>query len=139
MDLYLSSLGSFFCYHSSSDPVKRRPCSIAPSRSLLAYHFFSVAFYAIWIMFAYTRTIHSSQNGHSNGNPKSHSTTPHFNQYPALLIKSVRVVRQFHLTEYLSIFFLNLSFLVLDSLCSVRSVTLDGNTLVVGFKFAQVE
>lgn len=64
---------------------------IAPSPSLLAYHFFSVAFYAIWIMFTHARTIPSSPNGLSNRNAKPHATIPRFHQYPALLIKSVRV------------------------------------------------
>ena len=72
--------------------VDSRSCSIIPSRCLLAYHFFSVAFYSIWIMFTHPRTIPSSPNGHSNGNAKPHSTKPQFSQYPALLKKSIRVV-----------------------------------------------
>ncbi|KAF8810490.1 squalene epoxidase [Phlegmacium glaucopus] len=64
---------------------------IAPSPGLLAYHFFSVAFYAIWVMFTHARTIPPPQTSHSNGSAKPHSTIPRFNQYPALFIKSVRV------------------------------------------------
>ena len=92
-------------------------------------------------MFTHARPI-PLQNGHSNGNAtKSDSTTPRFDQYPALLIKSVRVVRRYiYLPEYFEYhFFLNLSFLVLDGLFSVRSAVMDGNTLVVGFEFVQVE
>ena len=77
--------------------------SIAPSPSLLAYHFFSVAFYSIWIMFTHPRITPSSENGHSNGSAKSYSTIPRFYQYPALLIKSVRVVRRSYLPIYLNI------------------------------------
>ena len=66
---------------------------IAPSPSLLAYHFFSVAFYAIWVMFTHARTIPSLQNGSA---AKPRSTVPRFDQYPSLAIKSVRVVRLSH-------------------------------------------
>ena len=119
------------------------PCSIAPSPCFLIYHFFSVAFYAIWIMFTDDRTIPSSQNGsrcYSNGNANPRSTTPRFDEYPALLIKSVRVV---HFSIFLRLWTLFppwiFSFLVLDSLCCVWSAILDGNMLVVGFEFTQVE
>jgi len=65
---------------------------IAPSPTLLAYHFFSVAFYSIWVMFTQGQIIPSIQNGYSNGSVKLHSTIPRFDQYPALLIKSIRVL-----------------------------------------------
>ena len=136
MVLYLSSPGSFFLTIILVLILKvdSRSYSIIPSRCLLAYHFFSVAFYSIWVMFTHTRTIPSSPNGHSNGNAKPHSTKPQFNQYPALLLKSVRVVR-LSISEYLQHgLFLNILFLVLDSLCSVRSAIMDGNTSVISFE-----
>ena len=107
MDLYLSFPGSFFSlsFQFWSCKLILRSCSIIPSRCLLAYHFFSVAFYAIWIMFTHARTIlSSSPNSHSNGSAKPHSTIPRFNQYPALLVKSARVVSQF-ISEYLQLSF----------------------------------
>ena len=88
-------------------------------------------------MFTHVRTTPSSQNGHSNGNAKPHSTTPRFDQYPALLIKSVRVVSRHVFFE--RPFSESFVFLVLDGMCSVRSAIMDGNTLVVGFEFPPVE
>lgn len=59
---------------------------IAPSVLLLAYHFFAVAFYSIWVMFTHPRVI--SQPGE-----KPVYAIPSLDQYPFLLVKSVQVVR----------------------------------------------
>ncbi|PPQ81167.1 hypothetical protein CVT26_010479 [Gymnopilus dilepis] len=72
---------------------------IAQSPALLAYHFFSVAFYSIYVMFAHPSVPSPpapSSNGVANGNGHSVEVTtvgsrPSLFQYPALLIKSVRV------------------------------------------------
>ncbi|KAH9479128.1 Squalene monooxygenase [Psilocybe cubensis] len=75
-----------------------------PSPALLAYHFFSVAFYAIWVMFTHPVEVptqsppksisngngHASGNGHANG-VKPVLKRPSIIQYPALCIKSILV------------------------------------------------
>jgi squalene monooxygenase len=69
---------------------------ITPSPVLLAYHFFSVAFYSIWVMFTHPHVVPASRhipngNGHVNGNLKPVYATACIHQYPALFIKSLRV------------------------------------------------
>ncbi|PPQ94695.1 hypothetical protein CVT25_009550 [Psilocybe cyanescens] len=81
---------------------------IAPSPALLAYHFFYVAFYSIWVMFTHPTTVspspesvtngngHVNRNGHANGNGHSKGLKPNLKrpsiaQYPALCVKSVLV------------------------------------------------
>lgn len=59
---------------------------IAPSPVLLANHFFSVAFYSIWVMFTHPQLISAS-------NEKPVYAVARLDQYPLLAIKSVRVVR----------------------------------------------
>jgi len=65
---------------------------IAPEPALLAYHFFSVAFFSIWVMFTHPSPVASSskENGHVVG-AKPIYTTPSVIEYPFLLIKAVRV------------------------------------------------
>ncbi|TFK37464.1 squalene epoxidase [Crucibulum laeve] len=58
---------------------------IAPSPVLLFSHFFSVAFYSIWVMFTHPRQIGASQDG------KPVYATARLDQYPFLFIKSVQV------------------------------------------------
>ncbi|KAJ3496117.1 hypothetical protein NLJ89_g10531 [Agrocybe chaxingu] len=58
---------------------------IAPSPSLLAYHFFSVAFYSIWVMFTYPALLSSSSGD------KPVYATPSVLDYPYLLIRAIRV------------------------------------------------
>jgi len=66
---------------------------VSPSPSLLAYHFFSMALYFIWIMFTHSPTITSSlQNNYFNDSARPHSSMPRFDEYPALLTKSLRVL-----------------------------------------------
>ncbi|KAF9221254.1 SE-domain-containing protein [Gyrodon lividus] len=67
------------------DPVSLLS-GIAPSPSLLAYHFFYVAFYSIWVMFTYPRPINSPVNGE-----KPVLAAPPMWEYPYLLLKSVKV------------------------------------------------
>ncbi|KAF9483043.1 squalene epoxidase [Pholiota conissans] len=71
--------------------------AIAPSPALLAYHFFSVAFYSIWVMFTHPHPV-SPPPSHSNSSSKSNSAddkpvyeTPSVLQYPALFVKSISV------------------------------------------------
>ena len=61
--------------------------SLAPSPSLLFYHFFAVALYSIWIMFTHPRPILNPANS-----DKPRMVAPDVTEYPYLLIKSVRVV-----------------------------------------------
>ncbi|KAG0692248.1 squalene epoxidase-domain-containing protein, partial [Suillus ampliporus] len=84
---------------------------IAPSTSLLAYHFFYVAFYSMWALFAYPRPIpaprtnesHTNGTPHLTGNGEIHADkrypdtrvmqTPSILDYPRLFWLSCRVVR----------------------------------------------
>ena len=85
---------------SSANILISTSCSIAPSPSLAAYYFFSVAFRAIWVMFTHPPIIPSSRNDKSNG---SRSTIPQFFQYPVLTIRCVRAVRLSISLTYLNI------------------------------------
>ncbi|KAH7911826.1 squalene epoxidase-domain-containing protein [Hygrophoropsis aurantiaca] len=102
-----------FKYFERGGECVRGPVSllsgIAPSTSLLAYHFFSVAFFAIWVLFTHPRVCSSSSydtNGHANGtnNGPAHVTTngnahdkkkimlaPRIHEYPGLCVKSIQV------------------------------------------------
>jgi squalene monooxygenase len=69
---------------SPSPPPFRR---IKQSPLLLAAHFFAVAFYAIWVMFTHPHPTYSPSS------KKPTYVTPTIDQYPSLLLKSIRVVR----------------------------------------------
>lgn len=58
---------------------------ISPSPMLLAYHFFSVALYSIWVMFTHPQLV-------SLPNEKPVYVLATMDQYPYLMIKSVRVI-----------------------------------------------
>ncbi|PFH48637.1 hypothetical protein AMATHDRAFT_149420 [Amanita thiersii Skay4041] len=58
---------------------------IIPSPLLLAYHFFSVAFYSIWVLFSHPRPV-PTLNGE-----KPRSEMARFYNYPWLVIKSIRI------------------------------------------------
>ncbi|KAF9528978.1 squalene epoxidase [Crepidotus variabilis] len=60
---------------------------IAPDPMLLAYHFFYVAFYSIWVMFTHPAPISTSEDD----DEKPVYVRPSLVQYPALFIKAVRV------------------------------------------------
>lgn len=64
-------------------------CRIAPSPVLLANHFFSVAFYSIWVMFTHPRPIIPSDPSDPH---KIQYVTARIDEYPALVLKSFRVV-----------------------------------------------
>ena len=59
--------------------------SIAPSPALLFHHFFSVAFYSLWVMFTHARPVPSASG-------KSVLRAPGVGEYPLLAVKAVRVV-----------------------------------------------
>ncbi|KAJ7770935.1 squalene epoxidase-domain-containing protein [Mycena maculata] len=59
--------------------------ALAPSPALLTYHFFSVAFYSIWVMFTHPRPI----PGPPHAEPRY--AAARVDEYPFLLIRSVRV------------------------------------------------
>ncbi|KAJ7022067.1 squalene epoxidase-domain-containing protein [Mycena alexandri] len=59
--------------------------ALAPSPALLTYHFFSVAFYSIWVMFTHPQPV----PGRPEDKPRYAAASLH--QYPFLLWKSVRV------------------------------------------------
>lgn len=57
---------------------------LSASRFLLFLHFFAVAFYSIYVMFAHKRPV--------NVNGKTIMQRPRLEQYPFLLFKALRVV-----------------------------------------------
>nr|AHA50474.1 squalene epoxidase [Moniliophthora perniciosa] len=59
---------------------------ISPSPSLLIYHFFSVAFYSVWVMFTHPRPVQYYPD------EKPRLVTPSFVEYPALLLKTFAVI-----------------------------------------------
>ncbi|KAF8841400.1 SE-domain-containing protein [Paxillus ammoniavirescens] len=67
------------------DPVSLL-AGIAASPSLLAYHFFYVAFYSIWVMFTHSRLVNNPINGE-----KPVLEAPPIWDYPYLCLKSVKV------------------------------------------------
>ncbi|KAK7465309.1 Squalene epoxidase [Stygiomarasmius scandens] len=56
------------------------------SPAVLFYHFFSVAFYSIWVMFTHPQLVQR----HKNEKPRL--VTPTIVDYPALFFKSIRVI-----------------------------------------------
>jgi hypothetical protein len=92
---FLYSPGQWSHHHASTLFI---PCSVAPDPTLLAYHFFSVALYAIWIMFCEDPQPSVKANGHPYDNAISNgekSSTARWGllYYPCLIIKAIRVVR----------------------------------------------
>ncbi|KAG6329634.1 hypothetical protein ID866_9455 [Astraeus odoratus] len=88
---------------------------IAPSPFLLAYHFFYVAFYSIWVMFMHPRAVHDAINP-----DKPRMVAPSIGEYPGLAVKSINVVS--HVSPH---------FPVLDGLRRLWTSTLVGGTVVV--------
>ncbi|KIO07605.1 hypothetical protein M404DRAFT_23471 [Pisolithus tinctorius Marx 270] len=80
-----------FKYFERGGECVRGPVSllagIAPSPTLLAYHFFAVAFYSIWVMFFHPRLAVNESNP-----DKPLMLSPHIWEYPGLAVKSVTVV-----------------------------------------------
>lgn len=60
---------------------------------LLAYHFFSVAFYSIYVMFAHAQPVAPEAATTQNVSAKQVLAVPGVLQYPALCVKALRVVR----------------------------------------------
>ncbi|KAG6820534.1 hypothetical protein H0H93_015705 [Arthromyces matolae] len=61
---------------------------IAPSPMLLAYHFFAVAFYSIWVMFTHPIAAHPLLAGEKE---ISQNRVPRLYQYPTLFLKALLV------------------------------------------------
>ncbi|KAI6123133.1 squalene epoxidase-domain-containing protein [Pisolithus thermaeus] len=59
---------------------------ISPSPSLLAYHFFAVAFYSIWVMFFHPRPVVSESNP-----DKPLMVSPQLWDYPGLAVRGIKV------------------------------------------------
>lgn len=59
---------------------------ITPSFALLFRHFFTVAFYSIWVMFTHP------QPRKLEGTDKTMFVVPGFDEYPYLIVKSFQVV-----------------------------------------------
>ncbi|KAJ7630502.1 squalene epoxidase-domain-containing protein [Roridomyces roridus] len=59
--------------------------AIVPSPALLAYHFFSVALYSIWVMFTHPRVVPSPSG------EKPRLVRPRVDEYPFLFLKGIRV------------------------------------------------
>lgn len=100
---------------------------IAPSPVLLANHFFSVALYSIWVMFTHPHLVSSAPS-----NQKPIYKTARLEEYPFLLIKSVRVVRStkvFFFWEWASDG--KTLYPVLESVRCIWTPRLVGNSLVV--------
>ncbi|KAJ7293793.1 squalene epoxidase-like protein [Mycena rebaudengoi] len=62
--------------------------ALAPSPLLLTWHFFSVAFYSIWVLFTHP---HPAPGANKKNDEKQRYAVPSVYQYPYLLFKSVRV------------------------------------------------
>lgn len=107
-----------FSIFSNSNQLSIR---IAPSPLLLASHFFAVAFYSIWVMFTHPSPVHSS-----NGD-KPVYVVASIDQYPSLLIKSIRVVCYPFLVN--PMMYLNLS-IVLEGMCSLWALTMVRTSMV---------
>jgi squalene monooxygenase len=60
--------------------------SIAPSPSLLAYHFFVVAFYSIWVLFTHPRPVPAAKGD------KPKLEVARIREYPRLAVKAIRTV-----------------------------------------------
>ena len=61
-------------------------CRVIPDPVLLFSHFFSVAFYSLWVMFTHVRPISSP------GSEKPEYAAPRLDEYPLLCLKAIRVV-----------------------------------------------
>lgn len=60
--------------------------SVIASPAVLFWHFFSVAFYSIWVMFTHPHTVMGPDG-------KSTQVVPSVDSYPYLILKSFHVVR----------------------------------------------
>lgn len=117
---------------------------MVPSPLLLARHFFAVALYAIWTLFTHPRIPRTSgpSLGHEQDAKKIEARRPRFDEYPALMVKSVTVVScdafrywdwsAFALSIHVFVSFVSLRItdlgvrsLVLDSLCCVWAASVE--------------
>jgi hypothetical protein len=103
-------------------------CRVAPSPLLLTWHFFAVAFYSIWVLFAHQR-VKCVTNAGEKGDKKEKVLVgpPPITEYPALCVLSVKAVGFLATTFFSS----DLPFLVLDRMRRVRAFGLERDSLVV--------
>lgn len=90
---------------------------------MLFRHFFTVAFYSIWILFT-----HSRQVGTVDGKPTFSRPRP--DEYPLLAYKSVQVVCSFFAALPSPMESENVATAVLDGVCCVPPPPLDGTLTV---------
>ncbi|KIK13186.1 hypothetical protein PISMIDRAFT_412917 [Pisolithus microcarpus 441] len=80
-----------FKYFECGGECVRGPVSllagISPSPSLLAYHFFAVAFYSIWVMFFHPRPVVNESDS-----DKPLMVSPQLWEYPGLAVRGVKVL-----------------------------------------------
>jgi squalene monooxygenase len=99
MALCLSSPGSFSAFLLPLSSSNIPSPSMEPLPLLLFYHFFSVAFYSIWVLFTHPHPVSPSAEVQDNpSGPKVAYAIAQLNQYPELIMKSICIVHPLQLS-----------------------------------------